>query len=98
MGVDPLLREKIWNHMVQISNASQTTILITTHYIEEANKADRVGLMRGGKILTENSPGNLLKIYGKSVKFVLNRAFFFRSIIRLEINFPKIGMKSVIIF
>jgi ABC-type multidrug transport system ATPase subunit len=49
---------------------SQTTIIITTHYIEEARKADRVGLMRGGKILAENSPDNLLKQYGTSVRVI----------------------------
>ncbi|CAF0871109.1 unnamed protein product [Rotaria sp. Silwood1] len=42
VGVDPLLREKIWSHLINISKTSKTTIIITTHYIEEARKADRV--------------------------------------------------------
>jgi ABC-type multidrug transport system ATPase subunit len=33
---------RIWTHLLDISKTSQTTIIITTHYIEEARKADRV--------------------------------------------------------
>ncbi|CAF1285518.1 unnamed protein product [Didymodactylos carnosus] len=43
VGVDPLLREKIWSHLILISKTNGTTIVITTHYIEEARKANRVG-------------------------------------------------------
>ncbi|RNA38959.1 ABC transporter G family member 20-like, partial [Brachionus plicatilis] len=63
VGVDPILREKIWSHLIDISKTSQTTIIITTHYIEEARKADRVGLIRNGRILAENSPEFLLETY-----------------------------------
>nr|QUF59474.1 ATP-binding cassette transporter Abch-like1 [Brachionus angularis] len=66
VGVDPLLREKIWNHLIDISKTSKTTIIITTHYIEEARKADRIGLIRSGRILTENSPDYLLETYNES--------------------------------
>ena len=62
-----LLLNRIWNHLIDVSNMSNTTIIITTHYIEEARKADRVGLMRGGTILAENSPSSLLKLYGQAV-------------------------------
>ena len=50
VGVDPLLRQTIWEHLVEISkpnsNGKSTTIVITTHYIEEATRANRVGMMR----------------------------------------------------
>ena len=36
VGVDPLLRQRIWDHLVGISSTNNTTIIITTHYIEEA--------------------------------------------------------------
>jgi len=42
------------------------TIIITTHYIEEARKAHTVGMMRSGIILSEDAPENLLKCYGCS--------------------------------
>ena len=48
--MDPLLRQTIWEHLVEISkpnsNGKSTTIVITTHYIEEARQANRVGMMR----------------------------------------------------
>ncbi|CAF4624595.1 unnamed protein product [Rotaria socialis] len=66
VGVDPLLREKIWTHLINISKTSKTTIIITTHYIEEARKADRVGLMRNGRMLAEDEPSLLLNKYNQT--------------------------------
>nr|AHK05671.1 ATP-binding cassette transporter sub-family H 88708 [Tigriopus japonicus] len=65
VGVDPLLRQCIWTHLLEISKAShlQTTIVITTHYIEEARQANVVGMMRFGKLLAEGSPAKLLELY-----------------------------------
>ncbi len=40
---------------------SRTTIVITTHYIEEARQAHRVGMMRFGKLLAEGHPEDLLR-------------------------------------
>ncbi|KAK3590643.1 hypothetical protein CHS0354_013676 [Potamilus streckersoni] len=62
VGVDPLLRERIWKHLLSISQSSgqKTTIIITTHYIEEARQANRVGLMRSGRLLAEEAPDTLL--------------------------------------
>lgn len=65
VGVDPVLREKIWDHLINIAchNGKQTTIILTTHYIEEAKQADKVGFMRNGRILAEDSPDNILQRY-----------------------------------
>lgn len=65
-GVDPILRSNIWKYLVNISRNSHITVIITTHYIEEARSADRVGLMRQGRILAEDSPQNLLRIFNLS--------------------------------
>lgn len=63
VGVDPLLRQHIWKHLIQITKEGNTTIIITTHYIEEARDAHTIGLMRGGKLLAEESPNNLLSMH-----------------------------------
>lgn len=42
VGLDPMLRCKIWNFFKSIAKIQRTTVLITTHYIEEAKKADCV--------------------------------------------------------
>ncbi|XP_069115666.1 ABC transporter G family member 20-like isoform X2 [Argopecten irradians] len=63
VGVDPLLRERIWEHLVKIAGQDglKTTIIITTHYIEEARQANTVGLMRGGRLLAEEEPNVLIQ-------------------------------------
>ncbi|XP_063228570.1 ABC transporter G family member 20-like isoform X2 [Bacillus rossius redtenbacheri] len=64
VGVDPLLRQSIWNHLVQITKDGNKTVIITTHYIEEARQAHTIGLMRSGRLLAEESPHVLLSMYG----------------------------------
>ena len=52
VGVDPVLRQRIWEYLREIASMG-VTILITTHYIEEARQADKIGLMRNGRLLVE---------------------------------------------
>ncbi|CAF4598922.1 unnamed protein product, partial [Rotaria sp. Silwood2] len=66
VGVDHLLRERIWSHPIYLSQTSKTTIMITTHYIEEARKANRVGLMRSGRMLAEDESNHLLNQYNET--------------------------------
>ena len=61
--MDPLLRQKIWAHLLQLAKVGSKTIIITTHYIEEARHASRVGLMRSGRLLAEERPSVLLSRY-----------------------------------
>uniref|UniRef100_A0A0A9YM30 ABC transporter G family member 23 n=1 Tax=Lygus hesperus TaxID=30085 RepID=A0A0A9YM30_LYGHE len=63
VGVDPLLRQSIWNHLVQITKDGNKTVIITTHYIEEARQAHTIGLMRSGRLLAEEAPQVLLTMY-----------------------------------
>jgi len=65
VGVDPELRARIWQHLRTIAD-SGVSIIITTHYIDEASKADRVGMMRQGILLAEGSPSNLMEEYVES--------------------------------
>lgn len=63
VGVDPLLRQSIWTHLVRITSSGDKTVIITTHYIEEARQAHCIGLMRSGRLLAEESPQALLRMY-----------------------------------
>lgn len=56
---------RIWLHLSDLSSEGKT-IIITTHYIEEARRAHTVGMMRSGIILSEDAPENLMKCYGCS--------------------------------
>lgn len=51
VGVDPLLRQSIWNHLVQITKDGNKTVIITTHYIEEARSAHTVSFRAAQKNL-----------------------------------------------
>ncbi|XP_035721767.1 ABC transporter G family member 20-like isoform X1 [Vespa mandarinia] len=63
VGVDPVLRQNIWNHLVHLTKDGKKTIIITTHYIEETRQASIIGLMRGGKFLAEESPTKLMEMH-----------------------------------
>jgi ABC-type multidrug transport system ATPase subunit len=60
VGLDPILREKIWTFMLHVTRTSKLAIIITTHYIDEAKQADCVGLMRNGILLAEDTPQNII--------------------------------------
>lgn len=62
-GVDPVLREKIWDFLINASTRDKVTIIVTTQYIEEARKATRCGLMRNGILLDEDAPLSLMEKY-----------------------------------
>ncbi|XP_019743728.1 ABC transporter G family member 20 isoform X2 [Hippocampus comes] len=62
VGVDPVLRAKIWQHLVDIVKTGKVSVIITTHYIEEARQANVVGLMRNGCLLAEGTPEAVMKL------------------------------------
>ncbi|EGC31772.1 hypothetical protein DICPUDRAFT_57493 [Dictyostelium purpureum] len=63
VGIDPLISKRIWEHLNHLSKNQNVTILITTHYIEEARQADSILLLRDGAIIEKGSPGELLTKY-----------------------------------
>ncbi len=73
MGVDPVLRCKIWSTLRKLTADEGTTIVITTHYMEEAAKADRIGFLRAGRMLREGTPD---EIKGELGSADLDVAFF----------------------
>jgi ABC-2 type transport system ATP-binding protein len=60
VGIDPVLRKRIWDAFYQL-NKSGTTIIVTTHVMDEAEKCDRLGLMREGSLIAVGSPVELKK-------------------------------------
>ncbi|XP_031331476.1 ABC transporter G family member 23-like isoform X1 [Photinus pyralis] len=63
VGMDSVLRQLIWDHFRSLTASGEVTIIITTHYIEETLTANLVGLMRGGCLMAEDDPKNLLKLH-----------------------------------
>jgi ABC-type multidrug transport system ATPase subunit len=63
VGLDPILRDSVWNFMINLTRTSKISIILTTHYIEEATKADQCGLMRNGILLDEDTPKIIMNNY-----------------------------------
>ena len=64
-GVDLELRHELWRYLRRLHREEETTVLLTTHYLEEAEAlCERVAFMRGGRIVAEGSPGELVARYG----------------------------------
>ncbi len=57
-GVDPTARRAFWDLIYQLAE-NGVTILVTTHYMDEAEYCERVGIMRDGKLLAMDTPSNL---------------------------------------
>ena len=68
LGLDPQNRDHIWEYIERLRNEQGLTILVTTHYMDEAEKlADRVGIIDGGRIVAEGTPAQLIETLGADV-------------------------------
>jgi ribosome-dependent ATPase len=63
-GVDPIARDTIWELMLGLSRNDGVTIFISTHFMDEAARCDRISLMNSGHILTTGEPAALVKAHG----------------------------------
>ncbi|MGP4042162.1 ABC transporter ATP-binding protein [Gracilibacillus sp. D59] len=58
VGIDPLLRQSIWEEFHKLKE-SGVTIIVTTHVMDEADKCDRLAMLREGSIIACDTPDNL---------------------------------------
>jgi ABC-2 type transport system ATP-binding protein len=76
-GLDPQNRAKIWEYIRNLKEESGMTLLLTTHYMEEAEAlADRVGIIDHGKVVAEGSPHELTRKMGSDVLRIQGRGEF----------------------
>lgn len=61
VGIDPVLRQSIWNDLNKLKQEGMT-IVVTTHVMDEAEKCDRLAMLRNGHIIACDTPENLKKI------------------------------------
>ena len=62
-GVDPITRRQFWE-LIYEAAAEGTTVLVTTHYMDEAEYCDRISIMVAGKIAALGTPGELKEQFG----------------------------------
>ncbi|CED77577.1 fused ribosome-associated ATPase: ATP-binding protein; ATP-binding protein; putative membrane protein [Klebsiella pneumoniae] len=65
-GVDPVARDMFWQLMVDLTRQDQVTIFISTHFMNEAERCDRISLMHAGKVLASDTPQALVEQRGSN--------------------------------
>ncbi|HEY6645069.1 ribosome-associated ATPase/putative transporter RbbA [Povalibacter sp.] len=60
-GVDPIARDSFWKLLLDLSRKDQVTIFISTHFMNEGERCDRISLMHAGKVLVTDSPAALIR-------------------------------------
>jgi len=65
-GVDPIARDGFWEQLVALSRGQGVTIFISTHFMNEAERCDRISLMHGGRVLAQGTPAALRAEQGTS--------------------------------
>ena len=58
VGIDPVLRKSIWNELYKLRD-NGTTIIITTHVMDEVEKCDYLGMIRDGKLIASGTPNEI---------------------------------------
>lgn len=82
-GVDPQARRVFWDLIYSMARESGITILVSTHYMDEANHCDRLGLMDQGRLIAADSPsalkaqseqrsGRLLAVFGQPARIAFD--------------------------
>lgn len=65
-GVDPLSRDIFWEFLIDLAQKDEVTIFISTHFMNEGERCDRISLMHQGKVLVTDSPENLIHSKNKA--------------------------------
>ena len=102
LGLDPSSRKAVWSYIRELKETHNTTIILTTHYMEEADTlADRIGIINRGKIIELDTPAALKKKVGQDLVFLKGeinetalKALPFVNSVERENNHYKIGITN----
>ncbi|HUU08848.1 MAG TPA: ATP-binding cassette domain-containing protein [Dehalococcoidales bacterium] len=67
LGLDPQTRNRIWEYILDLRQREGVTIFLTTHYMDEAQKADRLAVIDYGRLIAIDTPDKLKKMVGKDI-------------------------------
>jgi ribosome-dependent ATPase len=71
-GVDPVARDRFWQILADLSRNDDVTIFVSTHFMNEAERCDRISLMHAGRVLISDTPAAIVKQRGAAT---LEQAF-----------------------
>ena len=63
-GVDPVARDAFWRLLIELSRRDRVTVFISTHFMNEAERCDRMSMMHAGKVLDSDVPAKLVEKRG----------------------------------
>ncbi len=63
-GVDPVARDRFWELLIDLSRNRGVTIFISTHFMNEAQRCDRISLMHAGRVLAQGAPAQIVRDAG----------------------------------
>jgi ABC-2 type transport system ATP-binding protein len=64
IGLDPQARARLWSHLGEVREREATTLFLTTHYLEEAERCDRIAIIDDGRIVAQGTPAELKSVLG----------------------------------
>ena len=67
LGLDPQTRNHIWEYVLNLQKQEGTTVFLTTHYMDEAEKASRIAIIDHGKMVALDTPAKLKQMVGKDI-------------------------------
>jgi ABC-2 type transport system ATP-binding protein len=67
LGLDPQTRNHIWEYVLELQKQEGTTVFLTTHYMDEAEKASRIAIIDDGKLVAIDTPANLKRLVGQDI-------------------------------
>ena len=67
LGLDPQTRNRIWEYILELRQREGITIFLTTHYMDEAEKADRIAIIDYGKLVAMDTPERLKHMVSKDI-------------------------------
>jgi len=67
VGLDPQTRRSVWEYVLRLREATGLTIFMTTHYMDEAEYCDRIGIIDIGRIVALDTPAALKRMIGQDV-------------------------------
>ena len=67
LGLDPQTRNRMWEYILELRRQEATTIFLTTHYMDEAEQADRIAVIDYGKLIAMDTPAKLKRMVGKDI-------------------------------
>ena len=96
LGLDPQTRRVIWEYIRNLKDDFGVTLFLTTHYMEEAEESDRVGIIHKGKIISVDSPENMKKRIGRDTIVLSNSDGNERAVRSLGLDVVRAGDKLLV--